>query len=376
MNIAVIGGGIGGLCTAYALQQQGLNVSVYEATSTFKPIGAGIGIGSNAMQALIELGIGEDIYLNSTYLTTQLFFNQHGKKLNSIDFSALQKLYGQSNITIQRADLHETLYKSVDVNKLFLNKRCLSIKQSDKNCVINFSDGSTAEADYVIAADGIHSPIRKQYVENSTPRYAGYMCWRGVSTYHPFVEEHTSVEVWGKAGRIGYAPLKDGKIYWFACVNSVENNAFLHHLEKEQIAQLFKDYPPEIAEIILSTEEKNILHHDLYDVKPLRNYHFNRVLLLGDAAHATTPNMGQGAGQAIEDALVLSKALQETNDWQQAAKQYETIRLPKTKKVTQLSRQIGLAAQWTNPLLAISRDFAFPFIPSSLLLKRLKFLFK
>lgn len=376
MNIAVIGGGIGGLCTAYALQQHGFDVSVYEATASFKPIGAGIGIGSNAMQALVELGIGEDIYLNSTYLTTQLFFDQRGKQLNSIDFSALQKLYNQSNITIQRANLHETLYNSVDKNKLFLNKRCVSIEQKTNQCTIYFADGTSTTADYIVAADGIHSPIRKQYMPDAQPRYAGYMCWRGVAEAHPLVKPHTSVEVWGTAGRIGYAPLKDGKIYWFACVNSVENNSFLHQLKKEQIALLFKDYPQEIAEIILSTADCDILHHDLYDLKPLKTFHFNHVLLLGDAAHATTPNMGQGAGQAIEDALILSKALKETQDWRQAAIQYDRIRLPKTRKVTNLSRQIGVAAQWSNPILAKSRDFAFPFIPTSLLLKRLKFLFK
>lgn len=376
MKIAVIGGGIGGLCTAYALQQQGINVSVYEATASFRPLGAGIGIGSNAMQALIDLGIGEEIYKNSTYLTTQLFFDAQGKKLNSIDFSALQKLYGQSNITIQRANLHQTLFDAVDQSKLFLNKKCISIEQTSTECIIHFSDGTTESTDFVVAADGIHSPIRKQYIPESEPRYAGYMCWRGVAEAHPRVEDHISVELWGDAGRIGYAPIKDGKIYWFACVNSLKNNNFLHSLEKEQIALLFKDYPKEIAEIILSTDEKNILHHDLYDLKPLNKFQFDRVLLLGDAAHATTPNMGQGAGQAIEDALVLSQAMAKTNDWYAAAAQYEKIRLPKTKKVTTLSRQIGIAAQWTNPLLAKSRDLVFPFIPSSLLLQRLKFLFK
>lgn len=376
MNIAVIGGGIGGLCTAYALQQQGISVQVFEATSSFRPIGAGIGIGSNAMKALIQLGVGEEIYKNGLYLTTQLFFNGRGKLLNHIDFSALQKLYGQSNITIQRADLHQTLFNAVDSNYLFLNKRCTYVEQKTNNCIIHFSDGSTATVDYVIAADGLHSPIRKQLTPTSEPRYAGYMCWRGVSETHPEVHAHTSVEIWDPVGRFGYAPLKDGKIYWFACVNARENDRFLHNLEKEQIAQIFKDFPAQVSEIIRATAQENILHHDLYDIKPLKKYHYGRVLLLGDAAHATTPNMGQGAGQAIEDALTLSEAFSTTTDWFAACETYEKIRLPKTKKVTQLSRDIGVAAQWSNPILAKGRDFAFPFIPSSILLKRLKFLYK
>lgn len=376
MKIAVIGGGIGGLCTAYALQRQNIFVDIFEATSSFQPIGAGIGIGSNAMQALIDLGIGQKVYKDGINLTTQIFLNSKGKKLNTIDFSALKTLYGQSNITIQRADLHRTLYTSIHKKSLFLNKRCLKVEQYDNGCTLYFSDDTTANYDYVIAADGIHSPIRKQYVPNSNPRYAGYMCWRGVAQAHKLVAKSTSVEILDRNGRFGYAPLKNGQIYWFACMNSTENNTFLHHLEKQQLAHLFKKFPQQVAEIILSTEQKDILHHDLYDIKPLKNFHFNRVILLGDAAHATTPNMGQGAGQAIEDALTFSQTLAEYNDFQKAAQQYEKIRLAKTKKVTTLSRQIGIAAQWSNPILTKSRDFVFPFIPSSLLLKRLKFLFK
>lgn len=376
MKIAVIGGGIGGLCTAYALQQQNLTIDVFEATSEFKPIGAGIGIGSNAMQALIDLGIGQKIHENGTHLTTQLFLNAAGKKLNSIDFSALKALYGQSNITIQRIDLHRTLYNSIKKETLFLNKRCLQVEQHTSGCILHFSDGTTAAYDYVIAADGIHSPIRKQYVEGSEPRYAGYMCWRGVATATTFITDHTSVEIWDPIGRFGYAPLKDGQIYWFACVNAKENDFFLHQLEKKQLASLFKTFPKQVSEMILATKQEAILHHDLYDLKPLKKFHFNRVILLGDAAHATTPNMGQGAGQAIEDALVFSKAFAQSKDFIQAAQNYEKLRLQKTKKVIQVSKQIGCAAQWNNPLLAKSRDLIFPFIPSSLLLKRLKFLFK
>lgn len=376
MNLIVIGGGIGGLCTVYALQQQGLDVHVYDAASSFKPIGAGIGIGSNAMQALVKLGIGEAIQQNGTILKTQLFLNKKGTILNSIDFSSFQKRFGQSNITIQRADLHQALYDQLLPHTLHLHKRCIQVEQLEDGCIVHFEDGTTVTCDYVIAADGLHSPIRQQYVPNSKPRYAGYMCWRGVAKAGDLVQPHTSVEIWDSIGRFGYAPIKDGQVYWFACVNAREQDPFLHHLEKEQIAYLFKDFPQPIAELIRQTDQELILTHDLYDLKPIQTYHFNRCILLGDAAHATTPNMGQGAGQAIEDALVFSQALHDFKDFQQAATYYNQKRHAKTKKVTTLSRKIGWAAQWENPLLTKSRDFVFPFIPSALLLKRLDFLFK
>lgn len=375
MRIAIIGGGIGGLCTTYALLQKGIDVEVFEAAHSFKPIGAGIGIGSNAMQDLVDLGIGEEIYADGTILKTQEFYSGNGKLLNTIDFSALQKLYNQSNITIQRADLHRSLFQAIPAHLLHLNKKCIAVNQVDSNCQITFSDGNIVNFDYVIAADGIHSPIRQQLVPNSKPRFAGYMCWRGVAEITNQIEPNTSVEIWDTIGRFGYAPLKDGKVYWFACVNASEKDQFLHGLEKEQIAHLFKNFPKQVGEIIRATEQTTILHHDLYDLAPLKQFHFNRILLLGDAAHATTPNMGQGAGQAIEDALALSQMFDLHDSFEDAAAAYEQKRMPKTKKVTTLSRQIGWIAQWQNPVLAKARDLAFPFVPSSLLLKRLKFLF-
>lgn len=375
MRIAIIGGGIGGLCTAYALLKKGVDVEVFEAAHSFKPIGAGIGIGSNAMQDLVDLGIGKEIYADGTILKTQEFYSGNGKLLNTIDFSALQKLYNQSNITIQRADLHRSLFQAIPTHLLHLNKKCIAVNQEGSNCQITFSDGSNVNFDYVIAADGIHSPIRQQLIPNSEPRFAGYMCWRGVAEITDQIEPNTSVEIWDTIGRFGYAPLKDGKVYWFACVNASEKDIFLHELEKEQIAHLFKDFPKQVGKIIQATEQVTILHHDLYDLAPLKRFHFNRILLLGDAAHATTPNMGQGAGQAIEDALTISKMFDLYDSFEDAATAYEQKRMPKTKKVTTLSRQIGSIAQWQNPFLAKARDVAFPFIPSSLLLKRLKFLF-
>lgn len=376
MQIAIVGGGIGGLCAAVALSKQNIDVTVYESAASFQPLGAGIGIGSNAMQALVDLDIGEQLYKNGMILKTQIFKNASNRVLNTIDFSALQDLYGQMNITIQRADLHQILYNILDSNRIQFNKKCLRFSQQDSSCSLYFSDGSIVAADYVIASDGIHSTIRQQLLPDSTVRYAGYMCWRGIASNENFTDTDTAFELWDSAGRFGYAPLTNDKIYWFACVNARENDAFLHNLNKEQIASIFHQFPNVVKQIILETPNDTILHHDLYDLKPLKSFHYDRILLLGDAAHATTPNMGQGAGQAIEDALCLSSLLKEHKNFEIAANLYDQQRVPKTTRVTRLSRQIGQAAQWSNPILATARDFFFPFIPSSFILNRLKFLYK
>jgi len=375
MNIAIIGGGIGGLCAAVTLQKQGFSVQVYEANTMFQPVGAGIGIGSNAMQALMEIGVGEDIFANGHVLHTQVFQNQDGKSLNTIDFSVLKKLYGQENITIHRADLHRTFLEALKPNTLHHNKKCISVEQNDNQVMVYFEDGTTITADLLLAADGIHSSIRQQFLPASVPRYAGYTCWRGITENKGRIDEYTSTELWSTHGRFGMAPMKNGLVYWFACINTTAKNSQLQHLTAKEIGNLFEHMPEVVTDMISTTPVEHILHHDISDIKPLRHFVFGRVVLLGDAAHATTPNMGQGAGQAIEDAIVLGNGFKQFEHVDKVLAFYEAKRVARTAKVIRLSRQIGATAQTQSLAIARVRDFLFPFIPSKLLMGRLKFLF-
>lgn len=371
----IIGGGIGGLCTAVSLQKQGLSVQVYEASASFRPVGAGIGIGSNAMQALMEIGVGKEVFANGYVLHSQLFQNEHGRTLNSIDFSMLKEKFDQENITIHRVDLHRTFLDALDPHTINYSKKCIFVEQTQDKVHAFFEDGTTATADLLIAADGIHSPIRQQLIPGSTPRYAGYTCWRGMTENRGRVTEYTSTELWSTKGRFGMAPLKNGQVYWFACISTPERNPTYQNLKPTEIADLFNHFPEVVPDIIRGTAAEHILHHDIYDIKPLSQFSFGRIILLGDAAHATTPNMGQGAGQAIEDALALSKGFRQYKDLEKVRTLYEEERIKHTKKVIRLSRQIGAATQLRSRLLAGIRDFLFPFIPSKALLWRLKFLY-
>lgn len=376
MEIAIIGGGIGGLAAAAGLHKIGIKAHVYEQASTFKPLGAGIGIGSNVMLDLHDLGVAEDILKKGMTLDEQRFLNDDFKVMNSIDFTMLKKRFGEENITIQRADLHKALFAAVDSTYFHFNKQVKQFKQTSEKVFLTFVDGSKEVVDYVIAADGIDSIFRQTLIPKSIPRYAGYTCWRGITKNNNEVPLHLSSEAWSKHGRFGWASLYNGDVYWFACVNAKENDSYYRSLDKQGVANEFAHYPSTVKKIIQETDDDYFLHHDIYDIKPLSTYIYDRICLLGDAAHATTPNMGQGAGQSIEDAYELMVALKNTHTIVDAFRKYDRNRVKKANKVIKLSRQIGWAAQWENPFLIAFRNTVFPFIPKSLLFWRLTFLFK
>ncbi len=376
MNVAIIGGGIGGLTTAIGLHKIGIKAHVYERAHSFKPLGAGIGIGSNVMRALEKLGVRDDILKSAMPLAEQRFLNGHFNVMNIIDFTLLKKRFGEENITIERADLHKALFDAIDPAYVHFNKHVQSFEQSMDKVTIHFTDGSKEIVDYVIAADGIHSIFRKTLLPSSRPRYAGYTCWRGITKNKDDVPHHISSEAWSKRGRFGWAPLHKENVYWFACVNAQENDPYYQTLDKLEVAETFAHFSPTVKRLIQETYDDYFLHHDIYDIKPLQTFIYERICLLGDAAHATTPNMGQGAGQSIEDAYELMMAIKNRPTMQDAFKQYNQKRLKKTTKVINVSRQIGWAAQWDNPFAVAFRDTVFPFVPKSLLFSRLTFLFK
>ena len=376
MEIAIIGGGIGGLTTAAALHKIGMKAHVYEQASSFKPLGAGIGIGSNAMVALQKIGVADNVIKAGMPLYEQRFLNETFDVMNTIDFSLLKEKFGEETIAIQRADLHTALFQAIDAAYIHFGKQVTDFFQQEQGVTVIFNVEEEKFFDYVIAADGIHSVFRQKLKSNSSPRYAGYTCWRGTTKNNGDVPIHISSEAWSKRGRFGWAPLANGDVYWFACVNTPQNDDYYASMNKTGVARLFSFFPDPVERLIAEAEDASFLHHDIYDIRSLDTFVYERILLLGDAAHATTPNMGQGAGQAIEDAYELMVALEAEDTMQASFAQFDHRRVKKTKKVIQLSRQIGSAAQWDRPSLIAFRDTVFPYIPKSLLFWRLTFLFK
>ncbi|WP_210620021.1 FAD-dependent monooxygenase [Mammaliicoccus lentus] len=371
MKIAVIGGGIGGLTAAGLLYQTGHDVQVYEKRNDLNQVGAGVGIGSNVLKAL------------KPYKMTYAI-EQEGQALNKIEIrtnldSFLNTLKmnrdEEQNITIHRSVLHEILKTHVPPERINLDYKLKEFKQTPDNIRLYFENGQEAEADLVIAADGLNSNIRKQIQPKSEPKYAGYTCFRGVVNENLNIDRTTALEYWGHKGRFGIVPLKDDELYWFCTMNAKENDLQFKSFEKPHLQAYFNQYPDEVRNVLDAQEELGILHHDMYDLTPLKSFISGKVVLLGDAAHATTPNMGQGAGQAIEDAVTLTNLLKE-KDVDAALKRYNKLRVKHTRKVIKKSRKIGKAGQASNTMKIKMRNKMLKSMSSKSLSKKVKFLQK
>jgi 2-polyprenyl-6-methoxyphenol hydroxylase-like FAD-dependent oxidoreductase len=365
----ILGGGIAGLATAIALQKIGKDFLVAEASETFRPVGAGIALAANAIKALSKIGAADAVIPKGSRLADFSIYDDKGKLISKTH--AHNPDYG--NFTIHRADLHAALLSFLEDKKLLTGKRSKRFVKEPKGYTVFFEDGSEISASHLIVAEGIHSPIRKQLLPDTNPRFAGYTCWRGIADNGQLHIDET-FETWGRKGRIGIVPLRNKQIYWFACVNAPHADSDKKNFKKEDILEIFRDFHSPISEVLKATYAP-IIWNDILDLPPLSRFAFEDVLLIGDAAHATTPNMGQGACMALEDAAVLMDCLKKNPSTSTAFLDFEKRRLTRTRQIVIQSWTLGKVAQLENPIGIWLRNFAFRVTPASVNQKQLEKLY-
>lgn len=370
MEIAIIGAGIGGLTTALALKKAGISFKVYESADELKPVGAGIILAMNAMQVYSDLGLADKIAKNGNRISAIHLTKPNFDKLSSNDLRFFEKQFNVSTTAIHRADLHKVLAEEVGQEHIVLGKRVQQIIPIENNHRLEFEDGTFVDAQYLIGADGIRSVVRTQLFPESEYRDAGQWCWRGVvdniemlGTYR-----HEANEAWGKGTRFGFVQLNERQLYWYFLADKDMAEA------DSDIMPFLNVYHPSVAQIIKATPKENWFVSPIMDLKPIQQWNLDNVCLIGDAAHATTPNLGQGACQAIEDAYVLGKLLQK-HSINEAFRMYPLMRKEKAHAVVNMSWKIGKLSQIRNPLAIAFRDFVMKVTPDYLNRKQLEKLF-
>lgn len=358
----IIGGGIGGLCAAIALRQIGIDVRIYERTEAFEHVGAGLSVWVNAIRALRKLGLADQVIQAGSVFGRTAFRSPSGKILRSGALGA----FGEPNVAIHRAELHRILASALPVDVLRLGMKFIRAEPSADRVTIHLANGQTDEADCVIAADGLRSTIRQQLFPGTRLNYAGHTCWRGVAETQSVIMPGVICETWGRGDRFGYVSVDKKHVYWFAVTNLPEGQTPPVEERKDFLFRRFERWHQPIEKLIDMTVAETIVETAIYDIGPLASWSQGRITLLGDAAHAATPDMGQGACMAIEDSVVLARCLSQANDLAAALNRYEAERKPRTTWIMNQSRAIGRIANSDNGLLCTIRDLMLAIVPERL----------
>ena len=358
--ITIIGAGIGGLTMALTLKQKGYPARVYESAPEIKPVGAGILMANNAMQVFKKLGIQHSIEAAGNRISTLDITNEKLSSLSAINLQKFEHRYGVYNVAIHRADLQRILAKAIGFENIELSKRLVSIKQ-EKDCKLVFEDGSVIRSPVVIAADGIRSAIRNQLFDKSEIRNTGQVCWRGVCDMElPEQYLHEGIEAWGKGIRFGFVRISSRQVYWFAVAKERSVKS-----EPDDLLLLFKDFHPLVQNMIAATSKENIYFSSITDLKPVHQWYKGNVCLIGDAAHATTPNLGQGACQAVEDAYAIGQLLDPNKTFDNVFAAYQQLRIKKAHTIVNNSWRIGKMAHWGNSFAVWTRNNLMKAIPAA-----------
>jgi 2-polyprenyl-6-methoxyphenol hydroxylase-like FAD-dependent oxidoreductase len=368
----VVGAGIGGLTAAIALCRAGWDVLVLEQAERIEPVGAGITLFANAqavLQVLGLLGAVREVGTAPTMANAGLR-EPSGRWLTRLDQAAMPPL-----LVLHRADLHRVLLAALPEGCVRTGQRVENARDDGggpRVWVASAAGTVACTAGLIVAADGLNSIVRSVLFPGQPgPRYSGYTSWRGV-TAGPVTLSEGGGETWGRGQRFGLVPMADGRVYWYATSNEAPGRTFPD--EHAEVRRRFGGWHPPIADVLAATPVGAVLHHDICWLPPLPRFTAGRVALLGDAAHAMTPDLGQGACQAIEDAVVLAACLSQATNLTAALAAYDVQRRPRAQAVARAARRVGRVAQLHGRTAVGLRTLAMRAVPdgaSQRMVKRL-----
>lgn len=344
-TIDIIGGGIGGLSLALALQKEGIPFRVFEQSPQLKAVGAGINLACNAMQVYRKLGLQQEIEAAGHICQQMVVTDRQLQPLSVVDIKPFTRQLKVNNVAIHRANLQDILVNSLPSNSIHLDKALVGMQKQHDKIVLQFADGSHILSSCIVGADGLRSAVRKLWLGTGEVRDAHQWCWRGVApTPLPAALQDQLTECWGNGRRIGFTQIDQERTYWFAVHRS---DTFSKDISAETLAGSFVSFHS-IAQTLINATPSQHIHVDaLSDIAGVKQWYKGQVCLIGDAAHATTPNLGQGACQAIEDAWSLAKLLA-SHDPAIAFANWQKIRQAKVRQIVKTSWMVGNMAHWQS----------------------------
>ena len=357
----VIGGGIAAPVTAIFLKKAGIDIEMFEAWPYSTGIGGGLQIAPNGMHVLAEIGLADEMIRRGSVAESFDFHSQSGARLGSMNRN-MQQRFGQPAVNMCRATLNEALINKAwcESVELKFEKRLVAIEdRADKPVVAHFADGSMAEGDFIIGADGVHSAVRTHVVPDGPKPFDtgligfGGFVPRSVISDAPIGQR--VVTTFGQSGFFGYglcsADEADGVMWWSTQpahgVDAATYRAMSQAAIRRHLLDFHSGWHDPIPRILEAAE--NIVVTATLDVATLPTWSRQRTLLIGDAAHATSPHAGQGASLALEDALRLGRLIQERQELGVTFQKFEAERRPRTERIVALARRNGTASANSAP---------------------------
>ena len=358
-RVLIAGGGIAGLTAALALQRRGITARVLERQPEPVAHASAIQIWLNGMKSLHELGLGEQLERVSRPVHDYAFKTWRGRTLFSVPVGELARARGvPAPVVVRRPDLLAILRNAVGDGVVRWGAECVGYTQREQDVVAHLSDGTEEPGAILIGADGVDSVVRRRLAPDSSPRFAGYQYLRALATFDS-VPDYLFSFTLGPGDRFLFHDLGDHHVYWAGVLNAEPGEGDPPDGRKAQLLERFRDFPDPIPALIASTDEAAIYRTDIRDIEPKHPWSEGRVALIGDAAHATTPNMGRGAGESIADAVALARTLAADGldgNVPQALAAYGAERRAATAEVQARSWRMGRVASWSNPIACALRE--------------------
>jgi 2-polyprenyl-6-methoxyphenol hydroxylase-like FAD-dependent oxidoreductase len=346
-RVGVVGGGIGGLATAVALRGLGADVTVLErARRQFQ--GVGLLVWGNAMKALSTIGVADDVLRVASVIEVTRVRNPAGELISELPIGEWSQRAMMPSVAVRRADLVAALAGHVPAS-VVREAEVTGFHQRGDRVAAQLADGSALEVDLLIGADGLHSTVRAQLHGPSPPRALGQQAWVGLAK-GVALEPGVATASVGRGPRFWSAPLRDGA-FWYATLNELTET-------RTALERAFTGWHAPIGELIANTADEDLVSTQIRDRVPLTRWGTGRVTLLGDAAHASTPDLGQGACQAIESASVLAQCLARAGEIEAGLRAYEQARIERTSTISRLCWLTAVNSTIESPLLCAVRDAA------------------
>ena len=363
-DVVIVGGNMAGLAAAIALRKVGLKPIVLERMPSQPHVNGGLHIWTNGSKALDWLGLEGELRAQGSPVETLEFKDWRGSVLLRANVGEIERKHGgHGAFFIPRVDLPRALLGAVTEGDVRWGSTVTAVREDADSVTATLEDGSGVTGSVLLGADGIGSGVRRHLFGQIDPRSAGYEDWGAVVDFeHPKAPPGYYPTYWGRGTRLGIAHIGHGRLYWAAALQrSPEDRANGVAPRIEDMVAQFRDWPEPIKEVLAATPQDAFYGAEIKDLVPLKQWGRGRMTLVGDAAHATTPNLGRGVSEALEDGVVIARLLAELPDFADtgrvaaALQSYENQRRKTTASVTKLSRQIGLLGKWKNPLACTAR---------------------